>query len=218
MTTQILAIAGGSASGKTTLARAIQQRVGADHATIVRLDWYYATKGEGPADWEDDWNFDHPRALDFPLFVEHLRDLARGVGVEAPQYDFATHTRLAQTLFVAPRPLIIVDGILVLHDPNLRATFDASCFLDCDEALRLSRRVARDVEERGRTEESVRRQFTSTVGPMHAKYVEPSRAHASVRVSQQAYLDDVDAVMDAILDALPPRTPPRASTVRPESV
>ncbi len=199
---RVLAIAGGSCSGKTTLSRRLQQRLGDQTATLVRLDWYYRDWGGGDASHHDLPNFDHPDALDFALFHQHVAALRQGDPVNAPVYDFATHTRQTGSVPIAPRPVVIIEGILALHPPQLRALFDLSCYIDCHEELRLQRRIARDVEERGRTRDSVQRQFAQTVRPMHAQFVEPARAHADLVIAQNDYRHRLDHVIDTILHRL----------------
>lgn len=202
MQPKLLAIAGGSASGKTTLAQRIQQRVGAARASILRLDWYYRDWAGASENWHELPNFDHPDALDITLFAAHLRQLRLAIPVAAPSYDFAAHQRTAKTQYVPAAPLVIVDGILVLHSPQLRQFYHMACFLECDEPVRLARRVARDTTERGRTEDSVRAQFARTVAPMHAQFVEPSKVHADMVITQDRYLGDCEGVIDAVLAAL----------------
>lgn len=195
----LLAIAGGSASGKSTLAAMLVERVGAARADLLSLDWYYRDWAGAEPNAVDLPNFDHPNALDLALFGTHLRQLRLGNGVDAPQYDFTSHTRRTETVRVAPRPVVIVDGILALHSPQLREFYDLSCFVSCAEALRLERRIARDVVERGRSEESVRKQFAETVAPMHDEFVEPCRGHADLVIDQDGFMAAPQTVVDRIV-------------------
>ncbi len=187
----ILGVAGGSGSGKTYFARALQAALGDDIATIVYQDNFYIDQS---ARFDHDGgsvNFDHPDSLDFPLLVDKLRELKAGLPSQIPIYDFATHTRRQETLPVSARPIIIVDGILIFHPPAVRELFDDMVFFDTAEALRFQRRLKRDVEERGRTAEGVRAQFEKQVKPMHDKFVEPSKVHANTFVADRGSYDMV---------------------------
>ena len=178
----IIGIAGGSGSGKTYFARALAKKLPKEHCTLIYQDSYYIDQS---ARFDYDGgsvNFDHPDALDFPLLTTHLSALKRGESVEIPIYDFATHKRLTKTVPQPPKRLILVDGILIFHPPALRSIFDEKVFFDTPEALRLKRRLERDVRERGRTPEGVLAQFQKQVKPMHDQFVEPSREFADTVV------------------------------------
>ena len=174
-------MAGGTASGKTTIARAFAARTG---ATLLGHDRYYR-------DFPDPSvaNFDHPDALDTALLVEHLDVLRAGGRALVPRYDFATHRRSAQHDEIAPAPLILVEGILVLTDAALRVRFDVTVFVDCPDDVRLLRRMLRDLRERGRDIDGVAHQYLATVRPMHQTYVAPSASHARVRLDGQLPTD-----------------------------
>ncbi len=180
----ILGIAGGTGSGKTTLARNILAALPVNSAEIISHDFYYRDIRTLPDPDPAHVNFDHPDALETSLFIRHLDQLKSGRAVDVPQYDFATHTRKAETWRVEPRPVIIVEGILIFADDELCRKFDARVFVQADPDVRLLRRIARDVEKRGRSITSVREQYLSTVLPMHRKYVEPSEAKADVVIPQ----------------------------------
>ncbi len=205
---QIIAIAGGSCSGKTRLAEHTAEALGADMCAIVRQDNYYLDYGganpSGPLP-----NFDHPNAIDWPTLAQDLRTLKSGQVVAMPIYDFVTHRRTSESVPVQPVPVILVEGILLLSQAELLPIFDQAFFVECDEQTRLSRRIVRDVAERGRTEDSVRSQFAADVAPMHAQFVEPSKAHADEIVAQaQCAFDsnhNKDPVMNWIRTALPER-------------
>jgi uridine kinase len=187
--TYILGVAGGSGSGKTFFARALQAALGDDVATIVYQDNFYIDQS---ARFDHDGgavNFDHPDSLDFPLLAEKLAELKSGRASDIPIYDFATHSRSTQTLHIAARPIIIVDGILIFHPPGVRKMFDDMVFFDTPEELRYARRLKRDVEERGRTPDGVKAQFVKQVKPMHDKFVEPSKAHATGLVCDRGDYD-----------------------------
>ena len=181
----ILGVAGGSGSGKTYFADALQRALGDACSTIVYQDNFYIDQS---ARFDHDGgavNFDHPDSLDFPLLAEKLRELKSGRPTQIPIYDFATHTRQAKTLQVPARRIIIVDGILIFHPPYLRELFDDMVFFDTPEALRFERRLKRDVEERGRTPDGVKAQFQAQVKPMHDQFVEPSKCFARTVVCDQ---------------------------------
>ncbi len=175
----IWGVCGGSGSGKTTLARSLFDRLG-DRAGFVAIDSYYKDLGYLTLEQRDQVNFDHPDSLDLDLFVEHLDQLRAGQTVEIPRYDFSVHSRSTGTDPLAPRDVVITEGILLLADPRIRARLDVAIFLDVDPDVRLERRVARDVAERGRTEAGVREVFSSVVQPMEQLFVLPMGQHADV--------------------------------------
>ncbi len=179
----IIAIAGGSCSGKTRLARHTLEALGSDTACILRQDNYYLDLG-GVKPGDPLPNFDHPMAFDWELLLAHLRTLAAGQAVAVPTYDFASHRRTAYRENLHPRPIILVEGILILSQPALLPAFDYKFYVECDEATRLARRLKRDVAERGRTPESVRAQFSGQVVPMHEKFVSPSKSNADIIITQ----------------------------------
>lgn len=178
----IVGIAGGSASGKTTLAKAIIEALGSEHVSFIGHDSYYKELSHLPIEQRAEVNFDHPSSLDTNLLVQHLFQLKKGENVQVPIYDFATHTRTASTELVNPRSIIIVDGILIFAEPQLMSLMDMKIFVDTDDDLRLIRRMKRDINERQRSVESVITQYTRTVRPMHLIYVEPSKRGADIIV------------------------------------
>ncbi|MDH7515963.1 MAG: uridine kinase [Bacteroidota bacterium] len=173
-------IAGGSGSGKTTLARELVERLGASRVVVVMHDAYYKDLSFLPFEERAAANFDHPDALDTALCARHIRDLRAGRTVEQPVYDFASHTRTLQVLRIEPKPVVILDGILILAEPALRELLDIRVFVEAGEKTRFERRLARDTRERGRTPASVFRQWRETVQPMYERFVEPSRPYAHV--------------------------------------
>lgn len=175
----VLGIAGGSGSGKTSVARALADALG-DAAALLQHDFYYHDLTHLSLEARITHNYDHPSALDTPLLVRQLDTLRSGQPVDRPAYDYATQARTVAAARVQPRPIIIVEGIMVLQDAALRDRMDLKVFVDTPEAARLSRRVARDQRERGATEPQIRRQFAATVKPMHDRFVEPSRNHADL--------------------------------------
>jgi uridine kinase len=174
----LVGVAGGSGSGKTYFTRALQARLGASLCEIIYQDNFYRDQSKRFDFDGGSVNFDHPDSIDFALLAEQMKELKTGKAVEIPIYDFKTHSRLSKTLRVEPRPVVLVDGILIFHSEPLRALFDDLIFFDTPEALRFERRLERDVKERGRTPEGVHSQFFKQVKPMHDLFVEPSKAHA----------------------------------------
>jgi len=179
----VVGVAGGTGSGKTTVVREIVRQLGSDVA-VIQHDSYYRDRSGIPPEERTRINYDHPDALETALLVEHLRALQNGQPIGVPVYDFPTHTRTTKVATVAPKRAIIVEGILVLADPDLRSLMDIRVFVDTDPDLRMIRRLERDVRERGRTLESVISQYLETVRPMHMEFVEPSKRHAHVIVPE----------------------------------
>lgn len=175
-----IAIAGGSGSGKTTLCRALLQALGHERCALLDHDSYYRCLGHLPAPERARTNFDHPDALDNDLLASHLAALRAGRAVAKPCYDFATHSRRTDVEAVQPRPLILAEGVLLLAAPQLRRAFDLRVFVDAPPDIRALRRVQRDTVERGRTLESVCRQYVETVRPMHERFVEPAKRTADL--------------------------------------
>ncbi len=199
----VIGIAGGTGSGKTTVANVILERVGAANIAFLPHDAYYKDLKDLPRAQRDLINFDHPDSLQTPLLIEHLRALRRCQPVEIPIYDFTIHTRTSRTLRVEPRPVILVDGILIFAEPDLRALFDVKIFVDTPPDIRFIRRLNRDIAERGRTLESVIHQYETTVRPMHLEFVEPSKRHADVIIPEGGLnLVAMDMVVARIQDLL----------------
>lgn len=180
----IIGVAGGTGSGKTTVAMKILERVGAENIAYIPHDAYYRDLSHLPPEERAKVNFDHPDSLETELLIEHLKQLKEGQPVDIPVYDFTTHTRTNQTRRVGPAPVILVEGILVFAEPALRELFDVKLYVDTDADVRLIRRIQRDVRERGRTLESVLQQYLTTVRPMHLEFVEPSKRYADVIIPE----------------------------------
>lgn len=176
----LIGVAGGSGSGKTTVAERLAGLIGDPSLALVRLDAYYRHSGGLPLEERAAVNYDHPDAFDWPLLVDHVDALAAGRAVEVPVYDFATYERLPQRLRVAPARVVVVEGILVLYEPALRERFDLRVFVDTDADVRFIRRLQRDVADRGRSLQSVIEQYLDTVRPSHDQFIEPSKRHADV--------------------------------------
>jgi uridine kinase len=175
---KIIGVSGGSGSGKTTLAKKIQRALGAENCTVLSQDNYYHDQSSKFDVDGGKVNFDHPSSLDFDLMATHLRMLKKGHAIQVPLYDFATHSRLADTMIMEPHNVIILDGILILSQPQIRELLDISIFVDIVEEIRFQRRLKRDIEERGRTREGVTAQFMNQVKPMHDMFVETSKKFA----------------------------------------
>ena len=176
----VIGIAGGSGSGKTTVQRRVMERFGPRRIALLDHDAYYRDLAHLAPEQRARFNFDHPDALETDLLVEHLDALLAGGSVEKPTYSFETHSRLADTETVEPRPVLLIDGILVLAEPALRERMDVKLYVDAAPDVRLMRRLERDIHERGRSVESVLEQYRRTVRPMHLEFVEPSKRHADV--------------------------------------
>jgi uridine kinase len=199
----VIGIAGGSGSGKTTVAQEILQRVGPDRIAFLQHDSYYKDLSGLPPTQRAEVNFDHPNSLETDLLIEHIAALRDGKSVEVPIYDFSTHSRTNRTFTVQPRRVILVEGILIFTEAALREMFDVKIFVDTDSDLRLIRRLERDIAERGRTAQSVIKQYQTTVRPMHLEFVEPSKRYADVIIPEGGFnaaaLDMVVARVDALL-------------------
>ena len=178
MSTFIIGIAGGSGSGKSTLSNNLASFFDENDVTVLRHDNYYKPHPDLTLEERQKLNFDSPDAMDTALLIEHLKRLKNGESISCPVYDFTEHTRTEETLTINPTPVIIVDGILIFENEELRNLFDLKIFVDVDADERILRRLIRDCKKRGRTPEEVRRQYLDTVKPMHDKYVEPSKDFA----------------------------------------
>lgn len=179
----VVGVAGGTGSGKTTVARKVVEGGGA-HVCVLEHDTYYRDRPDLSYDERCQLNFDHPESLETSLMLEHIRALKRGETVQAPTYDFKTHRRGDTTRSVTPAPILVVEGILLFVDEAIRAELDLKLFVDTDADIRVLRRVRRDMEKRGRTFESVRQQYYDTVRPMHLQFVEPSKRWADVIIPE----------------------------------
>lgn len=200
----VIAIAGGSGSGKTTVATEILKRVGSHRIAYLPHDAYYRDLKDLPPAQRELVNFDHPNSLETPLMIEHIRKLKNWEAIELPVYDFTNHTRTSRTIHVEPQRVILVEGILIFAEPALRKLFDVKIFVDTDPDLRFIRRLERDIRERGRTTESVIRQYLNTVRPMHMDFVEPSKRYADVIIPEGGFntvaLDMVISRIETLLE------------------
>ncbi|MDX1623763.1 MAG: uridine kinase [Gemmatimonadota bacterium] len=182
-----LGIAGGTGSGKTTVANNIVDDLELDAVTVIQQDAYYRDLSDLAPPQREQRNFDHPDSIEADLFAEHLRRLKEGAAVEQPVYDFATHTRTEETVGIEPGEVVIAEGILLFHYPELRGLLDIKIYVDTPADVRLLRRIDRDIRERGRTLESVMEQYLTTVRPMHEEFVEPSKRHADVIIPEGGF-------------------------------
>jgi uridine kinase len=199
----VIGIAGGTGSGKTTVARRIIERVGPEQIALIRHDDYYLDLGHMPLEQRRLQNFDHPDILETNLLIEHLRTLRDGQPVNIPTYDFSAYTRRIETQRIDPHQVIIVEGILIFVDKELRSLMDIKIFVDADSDVRLLRRLKRDIGERGRSLENVIDQYERTVRPMHLEFVEPSKRHADVIVPGGGFNEvALDMIVARITDML----------------
>jgi uridine kinase len=199
----IIGICGGTGSGKTTVANRILESVSADQVVFIQQDSYYRNLKDLPLDYRQLANFDHPDALDNDLLVNHVRKLKAGEPIDLPLYDFRTNNRLSEVRTVEPKPIVIVEGILIFAEPRLLEQMDIKVFVDTPDDIRFIRRLRRDVAERGRTVESVIEQYLGTVRPMHMQFVEPSKRHADVIIPEGGHnLVSIDLLSGKIRERL----------------
>jgi len=204
-----IGVAGGTGSGKTTVALKVLEQVGFDRIAYLPHDAYYRDASDLPPAERARLNFDHPDSLDNDLLIEHLQQLQASQSVEIPVYDFKTHSRLAETRHIDPQPVILVEGILIFADKRLRDLMDVKIFVDTDADIRFIRRLQRDIKERGRTVESVINQYLRTVRPMHLEFVEPSKRYADVIIPEGGFNEVAIEMVAARLRALVAEMPER---------
>lgn len=203
MSVFVLGIAGGTGSGKTTIAASVIAALPQGAAVLIESDAYYRDRSGLPPAEREHINYDHPDAIETELLVAQLVALRAGRAVDVPQYDYREHARRRETRRVEPAPVIVLEGILVLADERLRAQMDLKIFVDTDADVRLLRRMERDIETRGRTFAQVREQYTDTVRPMHLAFVEPSKRFADLVVPEGGYNQPaLDAIVGRLLQTL----------------
>lgn len=183
----VIGVAGGTGSGKTTVARTILKQVGEERIAYIPHDAYYRDLSHLTRNLRAQLNFDHPDSLETDLLVKHLERWRQGYDIALPIYDFKTHTRTEETRRVEAQQIALVEGILVFAEPDLREMFDVKMYVDADADIRFIRRLRRDINERGRTVESVVEQYLTTVRPMHLEFVEPSKRYADVIIPEGGY-------------------------------
>ncbi len=198
----IIGLGGGSGSGKTTIARSIVEAIGPDSVSLIQHDAYYRDQTDLPMEERVKVNYDHPESFETSLLVRHLQELRGGRAVERPIYDFTVYNRLPQTARVEPKPVVIVEGILVIYEPELRALMDLKIYVDTDPDLRVLRRLERDLKERGRSFDSVHDQYLATVRPMHLQFVEPSKRYADMVIPEGYNTGAVSTVISMIREVL----------------
>jgi len=198
----VIGMAGGSGSGKTTIAGSVVDQIGPDRVAFIPHDAYYRHRPELSLDQRVKVNYDHPDSLETDLMVDHVVTLLSGDSVQRPVYDFAIHLRADKSITVDPRPVVMLEGILVLVEEALRDLMDLKIYVDTDADLRLMRRLERDVKERGRTLDSVIAQYEATVRPMHLQFVEPSKRHADIIIPEGYNLGAVGTVISMIRDVV----------------
>jgi uridine kinase len=201
----LIGIAGGSGSGKTTIADALVSAM--EGVALIQHDSYYRHRPELSLEERARVNYDHPDSLETDLLIRQLRKLTEGAAVDVPRYDFTKHLRDERTVSLTPVPVVVVEGILVLADPDLRAMLDLKIYVDTDPDLRLARRLQRDLDERGRTTESVLDQYFTTVRPMHLEFVEPSKRYADLIIPEGYNPRAVATVVDMIRSHMALRDP-----------
>jgi len=183
----LIGIAGGSGSGKTLVAQRIFDELGSDKVIIIQQDSYYKDLSHLSLAERQKQNFDHPNAFDHKLLLAHLKDLLAGKSIDQPVYDFTIHTRRKETTHIGGHVIIVLEGILILHDPELRELMDIKIYVDTDDDIRLIRRIRRDVNERGRSLDSILDQYENSVRPMHLQFIEPTKRYADIIVPQGGY-------------------------------
>ncbi len=192
--TFVIGVAGGSGSGKSTVTREVLAAVGADHAAVLMQDDYYLHQAEPSYDVRCKVNYDHPDAFDWPLLMQHVRALRGGQAIEMPQYDFTVHNRSSKTVTIKPAPIIVIEGLFALFDPELRGMMSLKVFVDTAPDVRFIRRLQRDMAERGRSAESVIGQYLQTVRPMHKQFIEPTKRNAHIILPHGANGPAVDMI------------------------
>jgi uridine kinase len=176
----LIGVAGGTCSGKTTVSEKLAELAGGEHLALIKLDSYYVARSHEPLEVRARANYDHPDAFDWQLLNDHLAALTAGASVPVPLYDYTHHDRSGDVRIVRPASIVVVEGILVLWEPQLRERFDLKVYIDTDADIRLIRRLQRDVVSRGRTPDSIIEQYLTTVRPAHDQFIEPSKRHADV--------------------------------------
>ncbi|MCS7058575.1 MAG: uridine kinase [Meiothermus sp.] len=198
----VIGIAGGSGSGKTTVTEAILEAVGPEFVALLPMDNYYKANEHLPLEERRRLSYDHPEAFDLELYLEHVKRLTQGQAVKVPVYSFREYTRTFETILVRPAPVVVLEGILLFFDERLRAEMNLKVYVDTDPDVRFIRRLQRDLQERGRTVESVIRQYLEQVRPMHLSFVEPSKRYADVIIPHGGRNQEALAMLTARVRSL----------------
>lgn len=205
----IIGIAGGSGSGKTTIAEKIKERVGLQRISFIEMDSYYRDLSHLPLEERAKNNFDHPSAIDIELFIEHIKTIKSGKKILKPQYSFVTHTRKREVTEVLPQPVVLLEGILLYDNPRVRELIDIKTYVETPDDIRFIRRLMRDIEERGRTPKSVVEQYFKTVRPMHETFAGPTREYADMIIPWHDYNEvAIDMVISRIESCLQEKVDP----------
>jgi uridine kinase len=200
----IIGICGGTGAGKTTITRRIIEALSESNVSVLEQDHYYRDLPHLPLAERIKQNFDHPNSMDTPLLIEHVQQLRAGQPIDRPTYDFTDYRRVPQTVRLEPRPATIIEGILIFDSKPLRELMDIKIFVDTDADIRFIRRLTRDIEERGRTVESVIKQYRATVRPMHMEFVEPSKRHADIIIPEGGQNEvGIDLVIQKVRSLIP---------------
>lgn len=198
----VIGVAGGSGSGKSTVTREVLASIGPEMVAVVMQDDYYLDQSHMSPEDRRKTNYDHPQAFDWPLMVQHLKALRRGESIEMPEYDFAADNRSHKTITVKPAPVIVVEGLFALFDADLRKMMSLKIFVDTAADVRFIRRLQRDIAERGRSTESVIKQYLETVRPMHKQFIEPTKRNADVILPHGANGPAVDIITTKVVSLI----------------
>jgi uridine kinase len=198
----IIGVAGGSGSGKSTVTQQVLASFGADMVSVVLQDDYYCDQSDLSPEVRRKQNYDHPKAFDWPLLVQHVQALRDGQAIEMPEYDFKIDNRSDRTIPVKPAPVIVIEGLFALYDPDLRNTMSLKIFVDTAPDVRFIRRMQRDIRERGRSMESIVSQYMETVRPMHKQFIEPTKRHADVILPHGANGPAVDVITTKVASVI----------------
>jgi len=198
----IVLIGGGTGSGKTTVARKIMEELGSEKCEMLPMDNYYKDMSHVPLEERKKYNYDHPDMIEHTLIVKHVKELLSGKPIDLPEYDFAQYTRTGTTTKIYPKPILLIEGIFALYYDELRALADLKIFVDTESDERFIHRLQRDIFERGRTIESVIKQYLTTVKPMHDAYVEPTKKHADIIIPRGGYNEKAINVVVEFIQSL----------------
>jgi len=198
----VIGVAGGSGSGKSTVTREVLASIGPEMVAVVMQDDYYLDQTHLPPEERYKTNYDHPDAFDWPLMMQHVQALRRGEAIEIPEYDFSLHNRSSKTITVKPAPVIVIEGLFALYDADLRKMMSLKIFVDTAPDVRFIRRLQRDIAERGRSTESVIKQYLETVRPMHKQFIEPTKRRADVILPHGANGPAVDIITTKVVNVI----------------